>query len=90
MDLPHNQVDRDIISGIVSIAHALNLSVVAEGAENENQLETLCALGCDQLQGYVIRKPMPLEQVKPWLADYQHKNTLPIKKPDAKDRCASC
>src|SRR5690606_20215774 len=36
-DLPHNQVDRDIVSGIVSIAHALNLSVVAEGAENEEQ-----------------------------------------------------
>ncbi len=100
MDLPHNQVDRDIISGIVSIAHALNLSVVAEGAENEDQLDTLRALGCDQLQGYVIRKPMPLEQVKPWLADYQHNNMIAttsfeLKSPEinsleTKDRCASC
>jgi len=75
-DLPHNQVDRDIISGIVSIAHALNLLVVAEGAENEEQLETLRALGCDQLQGYVINPPMPLEEVMDWEERYQaHKAT---------------
>jgi diguanylate cyclase (GGDEF)-like protein len=74
MDLPHNQVDRDIISGIVSIAHALNLTVVAEGAENEEQLETLRALGCDQLQGYIISQPMPLEQVIDWHSTYQRQN----------------
>lgn len=73
-DLPHNQVDRDIISGIVSIAHALNLLVVAEGAENEDQLESLRALGCDQLQGYVINPPMPLEQVLHWYNIYRTRN----------------
>lgn len=72
--LPHNQVDRDIISGIVSIAHALNLLVVAEGAENEDQVESLRALGCDQLQGYVISQPMPLEQVMRWQQTYQNRN----------------
>lgn len=73
-DLPHNQVDRDIISGIVSIAHALNLLVVAEGAENEDQVESLRALGCDQLQGYVISQPMPLEQVMRWHTVYKYQN----------------
>jgi len=73
-DLPHNQVDRDIISGIVSIAHALNLLVVAEGAENEDQLESLKALGCDQLQGYVISQPMPLELIMSWHGSYQQNN----------------
>ncbi len=73
-DLPHNQVDRDIVSGIVSIAHALNLLVVAEGAENEDQLECLRALGCDQLQGYVISQPMPLEQVMRWHSVYLQRN----------------
>jgi EAL domain-containing protein (putative c-di-GMP-specific phosphodiesterase class I) len=76
-DLPHNQVDRDIVSGIVSIAHALNLSVVAEGAENEEQLESLRALGCDQLQGYVISQPMPLHAVLGWHAAYLENNTTP-------------
>jgi len=76
-DLPHNQVDRDIIRGIVSIAHALNISVVAEGAENEDQLETLRALGCDQLQGYIIDKPMPLNSVIDWCAHYHQHRLLP-------------
>lgn len=83
-DLPHNQVDRDIVSGIVSIAHALNLSVVAEGAENEDQLESLSALGCDQLQGYIISPPMPLEQVMDWNKSYQARNSIgydKVKKP---------
>jgi diguanylate cyclase (GGDEF)-like protein len=74
-DLPHNQVDRDIVSGIVSIAHALNLSVVAEGAENEDQLESLKALGCDQLQGYVISPPLPLEKIMSWKETYQNATT---------------
>jgi diguanylate cyclase len=72
-DLPHNQADRDIVGGIVSIAHALNLSVVAEGAENEDQVESLRVLGCDQLQGYVVNPPMPLERVMQWHNDYQQK-----------------
>lgn len=72
-DLPHNQTDRDIVSGIVSIAHSLNLSVVAEGAENENQMDSLRALGCDQLQGYVVSPPMPLEDVMNWHKDYQNR-----------------
>lgn len=75
-DLPHNQVDRDIVSGIVSIAHALNLSVVAEGAENEDQIDSLKALGCDQLQGYAISRPMPLEDVMSWHKTYQKKIAL--------------
>lgn len=62
------------MSGIVSIAHALNLSVVAEGAENEDQLESLRALGCDQLQGYVISQPMPLELIMNWHSSYQQNN----------------
>jgi diguanylate cyclase (GGDEF)-like protein len=83
-DLPHNQVDRDIISGIVSIAHALNLLVVAEGAENEDQLETLRALGCDQLQGYVISQPMPLEQVLRWHKTYQQRNNAQLERSHSK------
>ncbi|WP_189420773.1 putative bifunctional diguanylate cyclase/phosphodiesterase [Cellvibrio zantedeschiae] len=83
-DLPHNQVDRDIVSGIVSIAHALNLLVVAEGAENDDQLESLRALGCDQLQGYVISQPMPLEQVMPWHNLYKTRSNNYFERTNAK------
>jgi len=51
--------------------------VVAEGAENEDQLESLRALGCDQLQGYVISQPMPLELIMNWQSAYQQKYINP-------------
>jgi diguanylate cyclase (GGDEF)-like protein len=43
---------------IVSMAHALGMSVVAEGVETDAQLATLQALGCNEVQGYLIARPM--------------------------------
>jgi len=48
-----------LVSTIISLAHALKMQVVAEGVETEEQAETLCRLNCDQLQGYLISKPLP-------------------------------
>ncbi|WP_331344805.1 bifunctional diguanylate cyclase/phosphodiesterase [Cellvibrio sp. UBA7661] len=69
-DLPGNKVDWDISKGIVSIAHALGLTVVAEGAEIFEQIGSLRELGCDQVQGYFIHRPMPFIDANTWL---QHK-----------------
>ena len=69
-DLPGNKVDWDISKGIVSIAHALGLTVVAEGAEVFEQIGSLRELGCDQVQGYFIHRPMPFIDANSWL---QHK-----------------
>lgn len=66
-DLPGNKVDWDITKGIVSIAHALGLTVVAEGAEIVEQIGSLRELGCDQVQGYFIHRPMPFEAANQWL-----------------------
>lgn len=66
-DMVNNKVDWDIVRGIVSIAHALGLQVVAEGAEQSAQLEALQALACDQVQGYFICRPMPIEALTYWL-----------------------
>lgn len=66
-DLPGNKVDWDITQGIVAIAHALGLKVVAEGAENREQIESLGHLGCDQIQGYYVQRPMPADQADAWL-----------------------
>jgi len=52
-----------LVSTMVSLAHTLKLKVVAEGVETEEQAETLKRLGCDQLQGYLIGKPQPFDQV---------------------------
>jgi diguanylate cyclase (GGDEF)-like protein len=48
-----------IVSTIISLAHALDLIVVAEGVETEDQLNMLRALGCDEIQGDIFSKPLP-------------------------------
>jgi EAL domain-containing protein (putative c-di-GMP-specific phosphodiesterase class I) len=62
-ELPENDSDLSIVTGIISMAHALNLRVVAEGVETPAQAACLLKHGCDLLQGYWIGRPMPLEQL---------------------------
>ncbi len=52
-----------IVRSIVSLAHSLRLNVVAEGVETEEQAAILLELGCDEMQGYLISRPVPSEQV---------------------------
>ena len=53
--------DHAIVSAVVSLAHALGLSVVAEGVETRCQLEELRRLGCDSAQGYLLGRPQPAQ-----------------------------
>jgi len=48
-----------IVSTIISLAHAFKLNVVAEGVDSENQMRLLKLLKCDEIQGYLISKPLP-------------------------------
>ena len=50
-----------LVSVIINLAHALKLSTVAEGVETEEQLRQLQLLGCDEMQGYLFGKPVPVE-----------------------------
>jgi diguanylate cyclase len=79
-ELPGNKVDWDITKGVVSIAHAVGLSVVAEGAEVFEQIGSLRELGCDQVQGYFIHRPMPFTDANDWLE--RHSASHPEKSPD--------
>jgi diguanylate cyclase (GGDEF)-like protein/PAS domain S-box-containing protein len=51
--------DAAIVRAIVSLAHSLNLDVVAEGVERAEQLEILRKEGCDEVQGYFFSRPLP-------------------------------
>jgi len=51
--------DTSIVEAIIRLAHALQLSAVAEGLETPTQLETLRTLGCDYGQGYLLGHPLP-------------------------------
>jgi diguanylate cyclase (GGDEF)-like protein len=54
---------RNIVAMIVSLAHTLGLRVVAEGVEDVEQVSLLKALGCDQIQGYYVGRPVPPEEI---------------------------
>ena len=51
--------DTSIVEAIVTLAHALGLTAVAEGLETETQLEALRVIGCDYAQGYLLGRPLP-------------------------------
>jgi EAL domain-containing protein (putative c-di-GMP-specific phosphodiesterase class I) len=57
-----------LVSTIISLAHSLNLKVVAEGVDAEEQAKVLKRLGCDQMQGYLFSKPIPGDQLEKLLA----------------------
>ena len=56
-----------LVSTIISLAHSLKLKVVAEGVDAEEQAVVLRALKCDQMQGYLISKPLPLAELQAFL-----------------------
>lgn len=53
-----------IVQAIVTMTHGLGMEVIAEGVENENQLNQLAALGCESVQGYLIARPMDANRVQ--------------------------
>ena len=53
--------DAAIVTAIVTLAHSLEMKVVAEGVENEEQLQLLQHLGCDEIQGDFISRPVTAE-----------------------------
>lgn len=55
--------DRAIVMAIINLAHNLGSRVVAEGVETPEQLEFLCANGCDEVQGYYFQRPVEAEKV---------------------------
>ena len=57
-DICHNQSDRQIVKTLISMAHSLDLKVIAEGVEEQSQLELLKDFDCDEIQGYLFAKPM--------------------------------
>jgi EAL domain-containing protein (putative c-di-GMP-specific phosphodiesterase class I) len=55
--LPHSSEDVAIVSAVIELGHALNLSVVAEGVETSDQLGNRQAAGCDSAQGFLFSRP---------------------------------
>jgi len=68
--LTETREHRSIVHAAIHLAHTLGLKAVAERVESQSQWKLLHALGCDQLQGYLISKPMPAGDFAAWVAQY--------------------
>jgi len=60
---------RLIVKSVIDLAHALGLKAVAEGVEDSATLDLLAALGCDEVQGYFVARPMAPGDLVPWMLD---------------------
>jgi len=59
-DITDDNADRELTNAAIVMAHAMKMTVVAEGVETEKQLTILKGMGCDYCQGYLFGKPMPV------------------------------
>lgn len=59
---PSDVKARKIVEAVIKMAEALEMTVIAEGVEDKEQVDFLCELGCDYIQGYYFAKPMPLTE----------------------------
>lgn len=66
----HGDEGYAIVSAIIGLAHTLKMQVVAEGVETRSQLEKLRELQCDQVQGYLLGKPMDAKAFKSFLRNH--------------------
>ena len=61
MDISEDQNDAEIVKTIITLAHSLDLSVIAEGVEKETQAQYLLENGCEKIQGYLFSPPIPAQ-----------------------------
>jgi EAL domain-containing protein (putative c-di-GMP-specific phosphodiesterase class I) len=66
-DVASSRKNGAIVRSTVVLSHELDLTVVAEGAETQEELDWLRAAGCDMVQGYVVARPLPLDGFLDWV-----------------------
>ena len=66
-DMPVNEHDSIIVRSTVAMAHNLGLEVLAEGVEDGRTEDILREMGCDQIQGFHLSRPMPATELAAWL-----------------------
>jgi diguanylate cyclase (GGDEF)-like protein len=70
-DICSNEQNALIVRSTIALAHSLDLDVIAEGVEDAATLEMLQEMGCDQAQGYWLSRPLPLDEIVVWLAQWR-------------------
>jgi len=68
-DLATDVADAAIVQAVISMAHRMGLEVTAEGVEEPDQLDLLVSLGCEEVQGFYLARPMLSERLEEWLLE---------------------
>ncbi len=64
-----------ILTSAIVMSQKLNLKTVAEGVETEEDWKQLALLGCELAQSYYISRPLPVDQIEKWFAEWQARAT---------------
>ncbi|OHT19208.1 putative bifunctional diguanylate cyclase/phosphodiesterase [Edaphosphingomonas haloaromaticamans] len=67
-DIADSADARTLVHSVVALVHGLGFQAVAEGVENQGQMDVLRAIGCDAVQGYAVARPMDEAAFLAWLA----------------------
>ena len=75
-NLPHDHDDVAIAKTVITLANNLNLKVIAEGVETEEQQQFLMKNGCNNFQGYLYSKPLPVKEIEEFMERYEDINKI--------------
>ncbi|KFZ28765.1 hypothetical protein IDAT_06040 [Pseudidiomarina atlantica] len=74
-DINKNPQDARLVKTIIAMGNALNLRVIAEGVENHEQAKYLAREGCEEVQGYLYAKPMPIKSLMTFIQNLRTSNS---------------
>lgn len=72
-DVDQNRDQQKLVTAILSLAERLGLETLAEGVETTAEHALLAQLGCGHVQGFVVARPMPIEELAAWLTAHRRK-----------------
>ena len=81
IDVIHDERGAHVTKATIDLAHGLGLTTIAEGVEYLSQRDLLKSMGCDMIQGYLLSRPLPPEELEPFLMLSRMHTTID-KKPD--------
>jgi diguanylate cyclase (GGDEF)-like protein len=73
-EIDTSRADGTLVAAVTAMSHRMGLRVVAEGVETSIQMDCLRILGCDEVQGYLIARPMPATAMSNWLRLFSAKD----------------